>query len=177
MDKANAESLERMSDHASTEYQRMYNYSIFSFDKSKFYGIPDGSTEFVYDSGSFVVNADYEKVPTYGLQLMLKVKIANKTYAYMVVTPSQWDRLPDSGNIVVNVTYSVYGASESKSSMFITDITEVDTSATTVNPEDSATNLDDLISSGSSGSSSDGDDSSDSSNGDNYTEYGTSVWN
>lgn len=144
-DNVAAKSLERMSDHASQEFQMMYNYSLYSLPNFKYKAIPKDAETWVWQDGSFTVNADYEKCPTYGYQLQLKVKVANGTYAYMYVTPQHWEELADSGNIVVNVSYSLYGPDKKNAHLYITDIVEVDTTTHSVNPSDSGTNLSDMI--------------------------------
>ena len=136
---------ERMSDSASDEFKTMKKFSIFGSKEIKYYPILAEDVDYVYTEGSFVVNADYDKCPTYGNQLTLRVKIANATYAFMVVSPGRWAKLPQSGNIVVEVSYQYYGPSDAKSNMYITSIREVETTSHTVSPEDNGVDIDDLI--------------------------------
>jgi hypothetical protein len=137
------EALHRMSDEASEEFQTIVNNSIYCMPEVTFDGFDvsvDSSR--LYD-GSYVVNADYEKLPTYGYQLFIKVKIANGTYVFYQVTPQRWETLPDTGNIVMKVSYCMYGTYNVN--MYITDLQEVDATQLTVNPEDSGADLNDII--------------------------------
>lgn len=147
-DEVTAESLERMSDHASKEFQLMYDYSQYSMPHYKYYPIDDYADTWVLKEGSFMVNSDYEKCPTYGYQLQLKVKVANNTYAYMPVTPQRWKELDDEGNMVVTVYYTLYGPTKKKAHLYITDIIEVDTTKHSVNASDSGSSLSDLVDTG-----------------------------
>lgn len=147
-DAVTAESLERMSDHASKEFQLMYDYSQYSMPHYNYYPIDDYADTWVLKEGNFMVNSDYEKCPTYGHQLQLKVKVANNTYAYMNVTPQRWKELDDEGNMVVSVHYSLYGPTKKKSHLYITDIVEVDTTKHSVNASDSGSSLSDLVETG-----------------------------
>lgn len=149
-DEVTAESLERMSDHASKEFQMMYNYSQYSMPHYTFYEIPDGADKWVLNDGYFIVNADYEKCPTYGYQLQLKVKIANGTYVYMNTDPYHWEELADEGNIVVRVDYILYGQTKKKSHLYVTGLTEINTTNHSVNASDSGSSLSDLVDTGES---------------------------
>ena len=133
-----AEALKRMSKHSSKEFRNMKKYSIFCMPKVKFDNVKKSQVKDDYDT-SYIVNADYEKCPTNGLQLFIKVKIANKTYAFMTVTPSRWKELPDTGNIVVQVSMRVYGAKHVNT--YVTNIQEIDTTKITVNPSDSMSQI------------------------------------
>lgn len=138
------EALVRMSDSASEEFQYILNNSVFCLPELQFDAFdPEVSSARKYD-GSFIVNADYAKVPTYGNQLLIKVKIANNTYAYHCVTPDRWETLPDTGNIVMQVNYTMHGTNFVN--MYITSMSEVDSTHITVNPEDSASELSDILS-------------------------------
>lgn len=138
--------IARMSDQASEEFQTLLKWGTFAFPYREF--TPRNGENIAYNQpGNYVVNADYEKVPTYGLQLELKVKIANGTYVYMPVEPARWETLPDSGNIVVQVNYIRYGTAE-VNQVYITSITERDITTVTVNPEDSTQNFEDLTAAG-----------------------------
>ena len=137
------EALKRMSDTASDEYKNIVNNSVFclpqlTFDK---YDENDVNSK-TYDS-KFVVNADYWKVPTYGNQLFIKCKIANATYCFYNIGPARWAELPDEGNIVLQINYTVYGTKNVN--MYITSISEIDTTKITVNPQDSASDLNDIV--------------------------------
>ena len=53
-------------------------------------------------------NLDYEKVDVYGSQLFIKVYLDDnyhEDWFFCLVTPEEWARLDDYGNIVVNYTY------------------------------------------------------------------------
>lgn len=138
-----AEALKRMSDSASEEFQYLLNYSIFSQEYQEFQPY---NTEVEWESGlgSYVVNADYEKLDTYGYQLYIKLKIANSTYAYMAVSPDRWSVLPASGNMVVRINYMLWGE-RSNPGIYITNVSEVDVTQITVNPEDSTQSLSEII--------------------------------
>lgn len=137
-----AEALKRMSKHSSKEFRSMKKYSIFCMPKVKFDNVKKSKVKDDYDT-SYIVNADYEKCPTNGLQLFIKVKIANKTYAFMTVTPSRWKELPDTGNIVVQVSLRVYGAEHVNT--YVTGIQEIDTTKITVNPSDSGSSMSQIL--------------------------------
>ena len=143
-DEAAKEALERMSDSASEEFQYIVNNSIFCLPEITFDEFDDSQEQSRLYTGEYVVNADYEKVPTYGNQLWIKVKIANNTYAFYLVTPERWATLPEAGNIVMRVQYTMYGTNNVN--MYITGLQEVDTTQITVNPEDSASELSDILS-------------------------------
>ena len=143
-DQEAADALVRMSDSASDEFKYIVDNSIFCLPEityDEFDISVDSSRNY---TGSYVVNADYWKVPTYGYQLMLKCKIANDTYCYYIVTPERWATLPEEGNIVLNVSYTMYGTHHVN--MYITDIKEVTTTYITVNSQDSARDLQDILS-------------------------------
>ena len=137
-----AEALKRMSKHSSKEFKKMKKYSIFCMPKVKFDNVKKSQIRDDYDT-SYTVNADYEKCPTNGLQLFIKVKIANKTYAFMSVTPARWRELPETGNIVVQVSMRVYGAKHVNT--YVTDIREIDTTKITVNPSDSGSSMSQIL--------------------------------
>lgn len=147
-DEVTAESLERMSDHASKEFQMMYNYSQYSMPHFTYYNIPKDAEKWVLKDGYFIVNADYEKCPTYGYQLQLKVKIANGTFVYMTVDPYHWEELADEGNIVVRVDYILYGQTKKKSHLYVVGLTEINTTNHSVNASDSGSSLSDLVDTG-----------------------------
>lgn len=143
-DQEAADAIVRMSDSASDEFKYIVNNSIFCLPEityDKFDISVDSSRNY---TGSYVVNADYWKVPTYGYQLMLKCKIANDTYCYYIVTPERWATLPEEGNIVLNISYTMYGTNHVN--MYITSIKEVTTTEITVNSQDSARDLQDILS-------------------------------
>lgn len=145
------EALKRMSDTASDDYRNIINNSVFGLPELTFdkYDENDANSK-TYDS-QFVVNADYWKVPTYGNQLFIKCKIANGTYCFYNIGPSRWAELPDSGNIVLQINYTIYGTKNVN--MYITSISEIDTTKITVNPQDSASDLTDIVKETSDGNS------------------------
>ena len=53
-------------------------------------------------------NLDYEKVTTYGNQLFIKIYLDDATHAdwfFQCVTPEEWSKLKDSGNVIVTYRY------------------------------------------------------------------------
>jgi len=137
------EALKRMSDKASDEFKYIIDNSIFGLPEIHFDSFnPDLPQSRKYN-GTYVVNADYTKLPTYGNQLWIKVKIANSTYVMYDVTPDRWETLPDTGNIVMQVTYTMYGTDTIN--MYVTGLTEIDTTDITTNLEDSAVDLSEIL--------------------------------
>lgn len=54
-------------------------------------------------------NLDYEKVGVYGNQLYIKVYLDDfnhDDWFYCLVTPEEWNKLNDAGNVIVNYTYA-----------------------------------------------------------------------
>lgn len=137
------ESLVRMSDHASEEFQMIANNSIFCMNEIQF-PVESYDQLTISEEHAYVVNADYWKVPTYGLQLYIKCKIANGTYVFYNVTPTRWVSLPEEGNIVLKITYRLYG-NDAAINCYVTNIEEVDSTELTVNPQDSGINLNDIV--------------------------------
>ena len=138
------EAIQRMSDFLSPEFQHIYTNSIFFMPEQTFPEQGDTSTKWDI-SDSYLVNADYEKMDTFGYQLWIKVKIANDTYAFMIVDPIRWETMPSSGNIVVRVNYKLYGNEETNVGFYITSMVEQDITQLTVNPEDSGVDLESII--------------------------------
>lgn len=53
-------------------------------------------------------NLDYEKLEVHGMQLIIKIYLddsEHKTWFYKIVTPDEWMKLNDRGNVVVDYTY------------------------------------------------------------------------
>lgn len=53
-------------------------------------------------------NLDYEKIRNYGHQLFIKIYLDDREhtdYFFLCITPDEWKRLNDSGNVIVNYTY------------------------------------------------------------------------
>ena len=124
--------LKRMSDSASEEFRYVIDNTYFSQEGYEFVDItelPFGEADYYH--GSYVVNADYVKCPTYGAQLQLKCKVSSDLDIFHVVTPERFASLPESGNIVLEVFYTVFG-----SSIYVTDVVETDKS---INPIDNTT--------------------------------------
>lgn len=67
------------------------------------------------------INADYVKVAAHGTNLMLKVQLPSGGHHFMEVTVTQWSRLADAGNIVVDYTEISYNGQ-----IFITGMKEVE---------------------------------------------------
>lgn len=75
-------------------------------------------------------NLDYEKIDVYGNQLFIKVYLddsAHEDWFFLCVTPDEWNKLKDSGNVIVNYTYCTHlvgddymTAVEDESSIYIT---------------------------------------------------------
>lgn len=127
-DEESIESLKRMSDHASEEFRYIVNNTYFSQPGFEFENQLDLEFEdATFYDGQFTVNSDYTKCPSYGAQLQLKCRISDDLYVWYVVTPKRWETLPESGNIVLNVGYTVWG-----SYAYITTIAEVDPSLATI---------------------------------------------
>lgn len=146
-DEAAKEALKRMSDSASKEFKEIVNNSIYCMPKGTFTESPYGDVNSVNLSDSYIVNADYDKLPTYGMQLFLKCKIANNTYLFVPVTPQRWETLPESGNIVLQIDYTLYGSAES-TGVYVTNVTEVEATKITVNPQDSGSSMEDILNQG-----------------------------
>lgn len=137
------EAMKRIQDSASDEFKYIINNSIFCMEEQNFDSFDvnvEGSMNY---KSVYVVNADYVKCPIRGHQLYIKCKIANDTYVFYDVTPERWETLPDSGNIVLSVHYSLYGSQYPN--MYVTNIEEVNTTQITVNPEDSGSDINDII--------------------------------
>ena len=116
------EALRRMSDSASEEFRYIVENSYFGQPGWEFVSHADdmwGTFDYIHES--YVVNADYVKCPTYGSQLQLKCKIAEDLEVFYIVTPERFASLPEYGNIVLNVEYTIYGENT-----YVTNITETD---------------------------------------------------
>lgn len=138
LDAANVESWKRTSDAASDEYKHLMNMTYL--------GQPEGDAVVNQDELEFLdrvmmssyvtINCDYVKCPQNGMQLYLKCKVANDTYYWYPVSPDRWVTLPDSGNIVLQITFMQYGEGT-----FITDAVETDSTLDTI---DSSNDIDDV---------------------------------
>lgn len=159
-DKALKKRLEKVSDEKSKEFLKLYNNSMFCMNEITFDSYDDSSSVGRHYDGNYIVNADYWKCPTYGYQLQLKCKIADNTYAFYNIRPERWQTLPEEGNIVLQVNYTMYGTNNIN--MYITSIEEIDTTDITVNALDNAAPLDQIIQNSSSDDSDTLDEYSDS---------------
>lgn len=120
--------LKRMSDSASEEFRYIIDNSYFSQVGYEFVSLQDeqfGTYE--YSKGSYTVNADYVKCPTYGSQLQLKCRVAQDLWVFYIVTPERFAQLPQEGNIVLRVDFTVYGVNT-----YVTNVTETDPTLDTI---------------------------------------------
>lgn len=121
-DAESSESLKRMSDSASEEFRYLLEYSYFGQPGYEFVNHSnDYFGTFDYYIDSYVVNADYVKCPTYGSQLQLKCRVAKDLEVFFIVTPERFASLPETGNIVLEITYTKYGENT-----YVTNIRETD---------------------------------------------------
>lgn len=92
-------------DTASDEYKHFISQTWLALDKRS--DIYDWKiTAMNYSKRE---NLDYEKVDVYGNQLFIKIYLDDNVHAdwfYCLVTPEEWNKLNDSGNIIVNYTYT-----------------------------------------------------------------------
>lgn len=102
---------------ASPEYQNLLNSTWL------------GGEEIQLSSGMNVVNnvsehkevVDYVKcLPARGCQLFIKVTLDDGHSAFMYVTPERWNKLANSGNMVVSVSTIDYGGA-----LIVTNLSEV----------------------------------------------------
>ena len=112
----------------SDSYKEMKKFSIFSLKAFKFENY-EGRPE-TLKTDSIVVNADYEKCPTRGYQLFLKIKFAENAYVFHAITPERWNVLPQTGNIVVRIRYTYIGNKNPR--LYVTGVEEVKASDYTV---------------------------------------------
>lgn len=78
-------------------------------------------------------NLDFEKIDVYGSQLFVKIYLddnEHKNWFFLSVTPEEWNKLGDRGNIMVNYTYCTHlvgddywSSEEDMDNIFITDAT------------------------------------------------------
>lgn len=127
-DEAAKEALERMSNTAGAEYKELLNSTYLGQKEQTFVdqrNITDGSS--VAYTTTQVINTDYTKCKTNGVQLFLKCKIGEGVYYWYQCTPQRWAALPDAGNIVLQLTFSVYG-----DCLFVTNCFETDSTLDTI---------------------------------------------
>lgn len=101
-EEAQKEALAAVSDTASDEYKYLLDKTWLGqeeLDISKF------TSDIMYNQMTYTDNADFEKIEPRGRQCFIKVYLSDGSVAFMDVTPSRYNELPDSGNIVVEVYY------------------------------------------------------------------------
>ena len=104
-------------DTASEEWKNFMNTTWYGLPKVESYNPDPLSSQII----NYTLNADYEKVESYGHQLFIKIYLnAEGDYAFMITTPDRYAELADSGNMVVNITYTQTGDGQK----FITNIVE-----------------------------------------------------
>lgn len=97
-------------DGASDKYKELEEYTWlggapFSYDVNK------ENEDWYYKN--MTLNLDYDKVPARGVQCFLRLHLKEKTdendplYMFMTVTPQRYEELPEHGNIVVYIEYTV----------------------------------------------------------------------
>lgn len=101
-EEAQKEALAAVSDTASDEYKYLLNKTWLGqepLDISKF------TSDIMYNQMTYTDNADFEKIEPRGRQCFIKVYLSDGSVAFMDLTPSRYNELPESGNIVVEVYY------------------------------------------------------------------------
>ena len=73
-----------------------------------------------YDYHTTTLNLDYEKIPTMGAQLFIKIYWDEVGYCFMQVKPKNWLLMQDEGNIVVSIDYLIMANGQ----IIVTDIKE-----------------------------------------------------
>lgn len=97
-------------DGASDKYKELEQYTWLAGDPISF-DINLVDSEW-YDKNT-TLNLDYDKVPARGVQCFLRVHLKEATadseplYMFMTVTPQRYYELPEHGNIVVYIQYTV----------------------------------------------------------------------
>lgn len=134
-----SEALVRMSDSASEEFRWIVDNTYFSQEGWEFVSYEDALWgSYIYTHESFIVNADYVKCPTYGAQLQLKCHVTDDLDVFYIVTPERFASLPERGNIVLQIDYTIYGEN-----LYVTNITETDNTLDSI--DSSAITQTDLI--------------------------------
>lgn len=97
-------------DMTSAEYKEVISDTWLSLEHRT--DIAEWSTEdYLAMSYEVTQNLDYEKVEPYGNQLFLKVYLdaqSHDNWFFLCISPQDWNKLDDSGNVVVNYTYSTH---------------------------------------------------------------------
>lgn len=99
------EAIAPLYDTASDEYKRFISQTWLSLEKRV--DIYEWKTTAMNYSRR--ENLDYEKVDVYGNQLFIKIYLDDFDHSdwfYCLVTPDEWNKLKNAGNIIVNYTYS-----------------------------------------------------------------------
>lgn len=118
-EEAEAETLTKFYAGRSKKFKRLENLTYFGNAPRK---VPKGTVDSTYYEQ---LNVDYEKVPLYGSQCFIKLKLKDRgTNAFMYIEPDRWRQLKKKGNIVVGITYSYI-----KKEAFITNLVEIRTEA------------------------------------------------
>lgn len=127
------ESIKQLSSTGSAAYQNLINKTYLGQEKNNEpvdqTKVESGARE---NSETRRINCTYEKCPTYGVQLYLKCKIYEGVYVWLSVKPNRWVKLPDTGSIVLDVTYEYYG-----DNVYVSDIKEVSSDLQTVTTDNS----------------------------------------
>lgn len=92
-------------DTASDEYKHFISQTWLTLPKRE--DFPDWKN--ICMNYSKRENLDYEKIDVYGNQLFIKIYLddnKHENWFFCSVTPEQWNRLNDSGNIIVNYVYT-----------------------------------------------------------------------
>lgn len=115
-EEAQKEALAAVSDTASDEYKNLLHSTWLGgedLDVSSF------TNDFIYTSASRVENVDYEKCAAKNEQCFIRLNLDNGKPAFMYISPDRYNELPDTGNMVVEITTVQSGDIE-----VITNITE-----------------------------------------------------
>lgn len=107
------ESIAPLLDTASPEYKAMISQTWLAL-RERTDCDNWNSTAMMYTERK---NLDYEKIDVYGNQLFIKVYTSDSNHDdwfYVLVTPEEYKRLNDTGNIIVNYTYATQLVSESE---------------------------------------------------------------
>lgn len=100
-----------LSNPESPEYQALLNNTWLGQQALTIPQYEEGVSEGIIYYDTYTLNADYEKVPAHGHNLLLKVYLEDGSYAFMECPLLRYMQLPDSGNIVVSYqTATIDGA-------------------------------------------------------------------
>ena len=143
-------SAAQLIEEAKTKQQEWYQENVVNkFDtnseafndyiKNTWLSLPERNdmAEWTDIAGYYVIrkNLDYEKIPVHGNQLFLKIFLddaSHTDYMFLNVSPEEWIKLNESGNVIVEYTYATrllpdpdYEGSfvEDTNSMYIIDAT------------------------------------------------------